>query len=321
MEENNVILNKEVSIEESEEARKHIQVLGTFKEGEDLVIGDDNTTEEEPVKEDDNKIDKVIKRELRDKYNVFENVFGQGYGQRFAKVMNANIIDRFWLMDSIISYAHQDSNLNDYQKRIMDDIEDAFREACCIDGPSKRLINILNKKPNLYKMTKESRINRTYDSISLSVSRLGFNDVPKPNYIPLFFTSFSVCFGWKGVHHDFAYTQNTGTRNPTGLLMTALLSKYANGISPYDWSSMWFVLSFIKNLSVCSVTKQEVFDTNPEIKTYGDNLLKLADMVLENCGDYILKSNSIEVKEGQIPYDVEVQSPKSINDNVVEVEI
>lgn len=320
------VLKKEFTEEEIAEAKKHIQVLTTFKEGQ-TVSFNGNATEvvDSPVPEqtsssetkEDTKVNKMLTKELRDKNNVFENVFGKGYGSRFAQVMNANVVDRFWLMDSVVSYANQDTNLTDKQRKLAQDMEEAFRDACCIEGPSKRLMKLIDNKPNLNKMIKPARIQRTYDTIDLPISRLRFSQVPTGNYIPLFFSSFAVCYGWEHLDADVAFSKNTGIKYPTGNMLAALLAKYANGISPYDYANMWFVLMFVKNLSVCSFTNKETFITNPEILDYGKNLLKLADRMLNVCADTVI-TNNIKATSPEAIYNA---TPKDSNDNVVEVEI
>lgn len=316
---------KEFTDDEIVEAKKHVKVLADFKEGQTVSFNADGTTNVEEVTEPpkkDDKVGKMLKKELRDRTNVFDQVFVKGYGSRFAQVMNAGIEDRFWLMDSIVSFADQDNDLNDKQRKLIRDLEDAFRDACCMDGPSKRLTDLINKKPNLNKMLKPARLQRTYDTISLPVSRLQFSHVPTGNYIPFFFGSMAVCYGWSRLEFDISFSKSTGMKYPTGMMLAALLSKFANSISPYDYANMWFVLMFVKNLSVCSITSKEVFESTPEIKTYGNNLLKLADHMLDVCGEEILKSNMVQIDnpDGSM-YHIKMQSPKDESDNIVEVEI
>ena len=317
----NEVYKKEFTEDEIAEAKQHVKVLKTFSEGEEVGLNDNKDTTPSTETEEDKKLNKVLGKELKDKNNVFDNVFGKGYGSRFAQIMNANIVDRFWLMDSIVSYANQDANITDKQRKLIYDMDEAFRDACCIEGPSKRLMSILDRKPNLQKMIKPARLQRTFDTIDLPIHRLRFTQVPSGNYIPLFFSSFAVCYGWKNLDFDVAYSKNTNIKQPTGHLLAALLAKYANHISLYDYANMWFVLMFVKNISVCSITNRNVFETNPEILEYGKNLLKLADHMLNNCAENIFVSNMIKVKNQDSIYDVKLQSPKDENDNIVEVEI
>jgi hypothetical protein len=315
----NEVYKKEFTDEEIAEAKKHIQVLKTFEAGEEVSISDENSQKEKTT--EDKKVDKMLGKELRDKNNVFDNVFGKGYGSRFAQIMNANIVDRFWLMDSVVSFANQDPSITDKQRKLISDMDEAFRDACCMDGPSKRLMEIINHKPNLQKMIKPARLQRTFDTIDLPIHRLRFNQVPSGSYIPLFFSSFAVCYGWENLEFDIAYSKNTDIKQPTGHLLAALLAKYANYISPYDYANMWFVLMFVKNLSVCSITNKELFNSDPEVLEYGKNLLKLADHMLNNCANNIFASNMIKVQNKDSIYDVQLQTPKDSNDNVVEIEI
>lgn len=274
----------------------------------------------EPTAED-KKVNKVIEKELRDEKNVFDVVIGPGYGSRLAQVFNANIVDRFWLMGSVVSYADQDKDLTESKKKLVHDLEDVFYDACCADGPSKRLNAIISNNPNLVKMVRDNRINRVYDTIDIIPHRLGFHTAPGGKYIPVFFSTMAVCYGWNGLEQSIKYQSMLNRKNYVGELLAALLAKYANGLNPIDYVNMWFVLMFIKNLSVCSITQKEVFETNPEIKTYADNLFSLVDRMIDTCCIELRNIAMLNPSDDKKDLDPNTPAPKDENDNIVEIEV
>ena len=256
---------------------------------------------------------------LRDKNNIFGQILPTEYGGRFAKIFNDGILDRFTDMDATVSYAMQDPSLSDKQKQLVRDLEDAFRDACCIDGPSKRLMSLIEKHPNLIKQLQPKRIKRTWEDLSLSPHRLGFHTAPSGNYIPLFITAFAMSFGWKRIKFDIYFAKKTGIKNPVGLLYASLLAKYARILSPYNYVDMWFVLMSIKNLSVCSYIPKNIWEENPEIKKYSANFFKLIDAMVDTCSGFMPTEE--EINSGK--YDKLFEKPKeepNPDDNVTEIE-
>lgn len=280
-----------------------------FAEGQELP---------EDVTHVNDNVDGLLSMEVRDANNKFDQIIAPGFGQRFAQIMSANAIDRFWMMSSLVSYGNQ-STLTDNKKKLLGDLEDSFLDACCVNGPSQRLMKLIEKKPNLAKMIKGKRLNRVYDTLALAPSRLGFTSTPTGNYLPLFFTAMAMSFGWEGLKKDMEITKTSGLRNPTGTLMAALLSKYANSISPYDYSGMWFVLMFIKNLSVCSIIHKEMLETNPELNDYAKNFFTLADSMIENCAKDFLEAYKVEYPK-ETP-DMAKDSVPNADDGIVEIEV
>ena len=267
---------------------------------------------------EDKKVNKILEKALRDEKNIFDTVIGEGYGARLAQVTNANITDRFWLMGSVVSYADQDPQLNDRKKKLVKDLEDAFFDACCVNGPSKRLNNLISNRPNLVKMVKPNRVNRVYDTIDMISHRLGFDTMPNGIYLPVFFSAMSVCYGWKSLEQAIAYQLTRGEANYVGSLLTALLAKYANGLSPTDYVNMWFVLMFAKNLSVCSITQKDVLESNPELNEYAENLFQLVDRMIDNC---CIEMRNIVIPNNSVPEIAKTAVPKDENDNIVEIEV
>ena len=291
-----------------EEAKKLIQNVDFNEASQPPKMSGDNL-EEPPI---DKKEEKAIKRELRNKDNKFNEIIGPGYSSRFAEIQEASLTERFAYMATTVSFADQDG-IKPAKKKLVHDLEDAFYDACCIEGPSERLMGIINKKPNLTKLIQDNRINRVYEDLWLAPVRLGFSSLPTGKYLPTFFTTMAFCYGWKNIKHDQAYNQLTGKKNITGTLLAALLSKYARGLSPYDYAGMWFVLMFMKNLSVCSITQKSVIEEHPELQTYANNLFILVDHMLEVCNPEVLEAES--PKNEPVPL---IQLPKE--DNVTEIE-
>lgn len=221
---------------------------------------------------------------LRDKENLFKDILGPGYAARLAKVFTDGIVDRFMDMSIAVSYADQDEEINDDQRKLIHDLEDAFIDANCIEGPSKRLMDLIdNKKPNLRKMIKPVRMERVYSTLMLAPKRLKFITTPKGEFYPVFFTTMAATYKWNKLPYDIAYTKTTEERHTTGKLLSALIARYANSLAPDDYVNMWFVVMFLKNLSVCSMPQEGLLDTNPEIGDYIQNLFKLVDHMLEVC--------------------------------------
>ena len=256
---------------------------------------------------------------MRDKNNIFGEILPKEYAGRFAKIFNDGIMDRFVDMAATVSYAMQDSALTEKQKQLVRDLEEAFFDACCIEGPSKRLMKLIEKQPNLIKQLQPKRIKRTWEDLSLSPHRLGFYTTPSGEYIPLFVTAFAMSFGWKRIKFDMYFAKKTGIKHPVGLLYASLLAKYARTLSPDNYPSMWFVLMSIKNLSVCSYIPKNIWDENPELKDYSANFFKLIDAMVDTCSGFMPTEE--EMNSGK--YDKLFEKPKedpNPDDNIMEIE-
>ena len=255
-----------------------------------VVVDDPN---EIPVDDGLEKLNKQQEDVKEIKTNRLEEIIGPTYGQRFDEITKADIMDRFWLMSSAVSFANQDKGLSKEKKQLVADLEDSFIDACCMEGPSKRLFKILEKNHgSLLKMLYPTRLKRTYESINMALNRLDFEDLPDAKYIPTFFCNMAASFSWetypkynnfiKSVYiRSFGFKHKSGEYSHlVGFMLMALLAKYSNDLSPYDYAGMWFVVSFIKNLSVCSLVESETIQEHPELKVYADNLFQLVDHMI-----------------------------------------
>ena len=270
-----------MSPEEEKKREEYFKQQEALQSQTALVAVDSNTSiiDQETPKEEP-KHEPV----LRDKENIFKDILSPGYAARLSKIFTDGIVDRFMDMSIAVSYADQDEEINDDQRKLIHDLEDAFIDANCIDGPSKRLMDLIdNKKPNLKKMIKPVRLERVYDTLMLAPKRLKFYTTPKGEFYPVFFTTMAASYKWHQLPYDLAYTKTTDERHITGKLLSALVAKYANSLSPDDYVNMWFVVMFLKNLSVCSMPQEGLLDTNPEIGDYIQNLFKLVDHMIEVC--------------------------------------
>ena len=250
--------------------------------------------------------------------NKFTEVINRTYGKIFDEIQYSGIMSRFALMNEMIEQAETDTELSEDKKTLLKKLQEAFLEGSCVNGPPQRLIQFLNKKPNLTKLLKPHRIKRTLFDISYIPYKLGFKDLPKGEYIPLFFSTMEISYGYDKTKYDITYSKKINQRNTYGLYLTALISKYAITIHPEDYASMYFVLSFLKNLSVCAITKKDMIEEHPELQEYANNLFILMDKIVDiYLVDSITNINEDELEEIKPE---EFGLPKHIpGDNVIEL--
>lgn len=257
--------------------------------GEITMSDEERQKHEENLKSYDEKtLDKLIKKTTKEdpiytinkKWNIFNDVIGPGYGQRIAKIVSDGIVDRFTSMASLVSYADQDDNLPDGKKKLIHALEEAFEDAICVHGPSVRLMKLIDKEPNLGKVVEsEVRKMRMYDDLQLPNRRLQMKLI-HPVYLPAFFTTMAMCYGWKNLKIEAEWSMITGRKYVVGQYFTALLSSYAKKLHPNDYVNTWFVAMVMKNLSVCSLTKKEVIEVNPQLMDYANNFFEVIDYMI-----------------------------------------
>lgn len=274
-----------------------------------------NTIAEEPMSVRDGYIS--FGEEKEPPPNKFTTLFNKEYGTIFDEIQYSGIISRFALMEEMIQKSESDINLTDSQKELLKKLQEAFLEGSCVNGPPQRLMEFLDKKPNLTKLLKPHRIKRTLFDVSYIPYKLGFKDIPKGDYIPLFFSTMAISYGYHKIKYDITYSKKINQRNTYGFYLTALISKYAVTLHPEDYVSMYFVLSFLKNLSVCAITKKALLEEHPELKEYANNLFMLMDKIVSI---YLLDSININEEELEEvkPEEFGLQ-PTIPGDNVIEL--
>ena len=210
--------------------------------------------------------------------NIFVQLLDQNYANKLEKVISYDSIeDRYTNMEKLFN---QSISLPDKKKTLMNNLYMAFRDAGCMDGPSKRLMDLLDKKPNLLKMLTKYRTNRIYDDIDSIVYRMGFGRFVTSRYIPLFFSNMISTYGKTELETKpkFDVSDNVYVLN----ILAALLAKYARVLNPYDYHDSFFVLCFCKNLSYnCIIGDKSILDNNPELVTYASHLFELANKIYD----------------------------------------
>lgn len=278
----------------------------------EVSMSEEEQQKHELLKRDEKKLDKAIEKAIEkpliNKFNVFDKILPKGYGQRIARITNAGITERFDCMASLVSYADQDDQLTDYAKKFVHLLEDAFADAVCINGPSIRLMNLIATEPNLGKIVESKhRVSRMYDDLYMINHRLQLSTV-RPEYLPTFCTSMTMCFGWKHMYYESLFSAQTGHKYVTGRYFTALLAKFARSLHPSDYVNMWFVEMVMKNLSVCSLVKKDVIEANPQLMDYAKNFFEVLDAML------VMSKHKLIIRPRP-----EEETP-DINDNVVDTD-
>jgi hypothetical protein len=63
--------------------------------------------------------------------------------------------------------------------------------------------------------------------------------------------------------------------------LAALLASYTRCLNPYDYMAMWFVVAFLKNLSVCSLIQPDQLKSMPDLADNAKNLFMILDKLAE----------------------------------------
>lgn len=226
---------------------------------------------------------KGIKLTLRNQNNEFDKIFGEGYGARFARVVEGSPIERFDYMASLVSYADQDESLSESKRKLIHEMENAFRDACFFDNDvPQRLKSLIDSKPNLKKMIKPVREQRIYDTLMAIPRRLGFKVVVNANIMPMMFMASAAYTGkWKYMKQDIAYSITEGVKSISGLYFAALLSKYTINIGLFDYPNMWFVMMVMKTLSSNAILNEKLILDEPRLIDYTENLFNTVSYMIE----------------------------------------
>lgn len=221
-----------------------------------------------------------LKELAANRHNIFmeEKILNPVLGNMIADVLIAGPMNRFDIMNE---FKEKASSLPEKKRILADGIYDAFTEACCVGSPSNRLLHHLEKKPNLLKMIKPNRIDRNYETIDMISYRLKLDHIVGGSYIPLFTTMMMMSFNYPGIKDEFDDTTRSGIRNRRGSLLTALIASYSRCLNPYDYKAMWFVVAFLKNLSVCSLIQPDQLKTMPDLADNAKNLFAILDKLAE----------------------------------------
>lgn len=210
------------------------------------------------------------------------DTLNNSYAKRLAEVFNGGLADRYINMTKIYDDSRNDSSLSDKKKKLISDMYDSFKQACGI-VPPKKLIDLLDTRtPNLDKIIRPERVERVYDDIEVIFIRLIFQMI-MAKFIPLFTTSMMTSYGFtEGIERDREEYNKTGIRNSIGMHVMALLGVFSRRLFVYNHKDMWFVLMFIKNLSVNSIISPALLEQNPEYKLYAKNLFDFFIYMMDN---------------------------------------
>ena len=221
-----------------------------------------------------------LKELAANRHNIFmeEKILNPALGNLIADTLIAGPMDRFDIMNE---FKEKASSLPEKKKLLANNIYDAFIEACCVGSPSKRLLHHLEKKPNLLKLIKPNRINRNYETIDMVSYRLKLDHLVGGSYVPLFTTMMMMSFSYPNIKDELDETKQSGIRNRRGSLLAALLASYTRCLNPYDYKAMWFVVAFLKNLSVCSLIQPDQLKSMPDLADNAKNLFMILDKLAE----------------------------------------
>ena len=235
-------------------------------------------------------------------HNLFTDVFGDPWDRKIEIAINSPIDDRFAKMQAL-DIEIQSSSLHESKKLLMHKLFEAFQEASGITEP-KRLIELIDKAPNLKKDMKKKRVSRIYDDIDGITYRFGFGQLAPSYYMPLFFSSMMLTYGYDKAKLGIKCSQQFGIKNYFGVCLSALLARYAKKLSPYDYVSEFFVLSFMKNISYNSIVQKESIKQHPELTEYASNIFLIMDKLIEsNLIDTEIKEDETKEENTDITYD------------------
>lgn len=209
--------------------------------------------------------------------NIFSDpkVLNKRYGDMFAEIFNAGLVERYDMMEKVYDTAKNDSSLDDSKKKLVEDCYNSFKYANFMESNCNPLMSFLiNKKPNLDKFISHKRFTREIDTLYSISMKSGFKF--EVVCFPILLTSTLLMFGYPGIEK-----QAFDTKEPYhGKLLLALLSRYSRGLAPNDYKGMWFVMTFLQNVSLLSLVNPDILKANPNLSKYASNLFVLIDRII-----------------------------------------
>lgn len=212
--------------------------------------------------------------QLKDENTYTKNIFTSPLGHKYAKQLfdiynNMTLANRDELMKKFYEEGKNDSTLSDNQKKIISGCYVAYLIAIGKTNLSMPLIlYVKNKKPNLSKCLTEKRIKRVIEDLYSFMERSGFK-----------FECYNIFDLLKRFLQSFSQTLNhKDNEDPTfELYLIIALSKFARALPIMAYNQIWFVLMFIKNISLLSFVNINMI--NNDIINEAKNLIKLINII------------------------------------------
>lgn len=266
-----------------------------------------DTKKEDRPEELDMMANVALPEKFQNSLNAFGEILGPDWGEKLEYVLRGGPGTILSLMDGYVWEAtFEGSKLTEEQKQLVKDLREATAEAFCVNGPSMRLMKVLDNTSleYIYRIYNNPvRLERAINNIDFVIRKLKIYRL-MAQYIPVFFTGFCMSYKWKYVHNYLANKivikpfsgtpkenkkhrrkdeklQKTKKIHSVGIILGILLSKYAQTIEAKDYASQWFVVMFLKFLSVNSFVSERTKGFDDTLLTGAKNFFEYVDLVVE----------------------------------------
>ena len=221
--------------------------------------------------------DQFKEKDIYSTPNMFTRLFDDIIGKKFNIIYNENdLAKRDEMMKEMVEFfeTHGGKNTKQFINRLKVSYESAdfSNGTTCLLNP----MYIINNN-NIYKIyNNEIRIRRAVDNLYAAIYNTGF-EIPA-SYVSELVNMTLAHFGFFKDDDD----EKINKYNP-GVLFTIYLGLFARKTTKYAYTSLWYIIMVIKNLSIYSTMPKEVYESNPKYKENIKNLFKIIILLESKC--------------------------------------
>lgn len=218
-------------------------------------------------------------------YNMFSFLLDQKSATILEnEVVPADAIKRIEAMEKFSRYCAS-SSMPAGAKRRAKNLCESFYDACCEHYPSETLKKYMEKNTDLDLQVPEDNSidDKAVYSIDIAIYRMGFNTTLHARYIPKYFADI-ISVVLPEITTNYKSLIDCDNRLYIGNMLALLLSSYTKTVSKYDYPSLFFIHSFVNNLSKCSTITKDMLESRKELNSNIMNLLELVDIMMDKYG-------------------------------------
>ena len=203
--------------------------------------------------------------------NMFTIPFGDKYARIFHNIFYAPISKQTQLVKDLENTIKEDSSLTDFQRRKLDACVVAYYTAVCETNFSVPIIGFVKeKKPNLAKYMKDTRLRRSVEDLYDLFEKNGFK------YEVAYFPQMLQQFEYQYTNEKHREILNGGFSHemPFQIMIMVAFARLIRNISITDYASKFYVMMFFQRISQLTYMPTELMHEHPEIKDSIINILK-----------------------------------------------
>ena len=259
-----------------------------------------NVPKEDRPDDLDQLVSRVIPPVYQNATNIFEDILGEGWSEKFNKyIINNGTSALLFGIDQLATEINN-SNLSTSKKELAHQFLDVARDAFCLNGPSKRLLKIMRESKGIVKIfNNENRLMRAIESLDLVLKRLKIYRIVV-SHVPIFFTGMTISYNWRYklatlANHILIKDENQAHKSKQkkdnisqmsrmfvpGVLLGVILAEYAKKINSNDYLSMWYVAMLIKFLEIESFVPQYQQAAGPQLVRSANIFFDIMDTMID----------------------------------------